>query len=308
MNSALSKKMTHPVNLPSALNKTLTGIRVLSLALNLPGPAALMRLGAMGARCTKFEPASGDPMSSYQPQAYEAMHTGVKLVQADLKTQTGQKKLHALLKQTDVLITSFRPSALRKLGIDGKSLLKQYPSLIMLAILGAPGDRAEEPGHDLTYMADCDLVPGLELPASLFADMGGSLLTTEAILQALLLRQKPGRQQGKGLYLEVALSDAAAYLGLPRFWGLTAAKGSVGGAHAGYQIYPCKNGRVALAALEPHFAARLCAEAGIIEKPTHAFMMSKQARQPIANWCASKTRQQLEKIGVAKDIPLHTMP
>ena len=99
----------------------LRGIRVLTLALNLPGPAAVMRLKAMGATCTKFEPlagdgGSGDPMSRYRPQAYEHMHLGTKVVAADLKAPSGQKKLHALLQKTDVLITSFRPSALKKLG------------------------------------------------------------------------------------------------------------------------------------------------------------------------------------------------
>ena len=81
--------------------KPLRGVRVLSLALNLPGPAALMRLHQMGARCTKLEGPAGDPMGHYKPQAYSEMHAGIKLVKADLKTEAGQKKLHALLAQTD---------------------------------------------------------------------------------------------------------------------------------------------------------------------------------------------------------------
>ena len=136
----------------------LRGIRVLTLALNLPGPAAVMRLKAMGATCTKFEPlagdgGSGDPMSRYRPQAYEHMHLGTKVVAADLKAPSGQKKLHALLQKTDVLITSFRPSALKKLGLDPTTLARIYPSLVQVSIVGAPGALAEEPGHDLTYMA-----------------------------------------------------------------------------------------------------------------------------------------------------------
>lgn len=97
--------------------KPLRGLRVLSLALNLPGPAALMRLRVMGAQCTKLEPlaadgGSADPMARYRPNAYQQMHRGVRLVSADLKQASGQKKLHALLAQTDVLITSFRPLSL----------------------------------------------------------------------------------------------------------------------------------------------------------------------------------------------------
>lgn len=300
----------------NVIPNALKGVRVLSLALNLPGPAAIMRLKAMGAQCTKLEPlapqgAPGglptDPMGQYKPAAYATMHDGVKVVQADLKSPAGQKKLHQILARTDVLVTSFRPSALRKLGVDGASLLKRYPGLVMVAIVGAPGMRAEEPGHDLTYMADQGLVPSLELPPSLFADMGGSLLTSEAVLQALLLRQRPGRAAGKGHYIEIALSDAAGYLGLPHHWGLTTADGSVGGAHAGYRVYRCKDGRAAVAALEPHFAARLCEAAGIQGDATRKLMHASKTHEAMASFFAAHTRRQLDKLAMDKDIPIHTM-
>ena len=75
--------------------KPLKGTRILSIALNLPGPAALMRLKAMGAACTKLEGPSGDPMGHYAPAAYAQLHAGVKLLKADLKSAQGQAKLHA---------------------------------------------------------------------------------------------------------------------------------------------------------------------------------------------------------------------
>ncbi|MGA8786830.1 MAG: CoA transferase, partial [Polaromonas sp.] len=237
----------------------LKGVRILSLALNLPGPAALMRCRQMGATCLKLEPPAGDPMGQYNEQAYAQLHAGVKLLSGDLKTEAGQKLLHRELAKADLLLTSFRPSALVKLGLTWKALHKRHPHLSQIAIVGAPGERAEEPGHDLTYLAENDLVTGLDLPATLYADMGGSLMTSEAVLQAVMHQ----RSKGKGVYLEVALSSAAGYLALPRTWGLTQAGAAVGGGHAGYRVYPCKDGRVALAALEPHFAASLCAVAGI---------------------------------------------
>ena len=291
----------------------LKGVRVLTLALNLPGPAAVMRLQAMGARCTKLEPlapagmGTADPMGIYKPAAYEAMHKGMKVVQADLKSDRGQAALHKQLAQTDVLITSFRPSALIKLGLGWNALHKRYPALCVVSIVGAPGERAEEAGHDLTYQADSGLVNGLEMPASLYADMGGSLFTTEAVLQALLLRQRPGRAQGKGVFHEVALSDASAYLALPRTWGLTVPSGDVGGAHAGYKVYPCKNGRVAVAALEPHFAARLCEAAGL-GKEAAKRMHERSTHEGVAQFLATQTRAQLDKLASSKDIPLHTLP
>ncbi len=282
--------------------KALKGVRVLSLSLNLPGPAALMRCKAMGATCVKLEPPSGDPMGLYNPNAYAQLHTSVRIAKADLKTYLGQRALHRELAKTDVLLTSFRPSALKKLGLVWKDLRQQYPQLSLVAIVGAPGIRAEEPGHDLTYMAENDLISGLELPASLYADMGGSLMATEAVLQAVLTQ----RSKGAGVQIEVALSEAAAYIGLPRTWGLTKPGAAVGGGHAGYKVYACKDGRVAVAALEPHFAASLCALAGV-NMVSLKTMFSPKTHEGVSAWIASKTRKQLDVLAAQHDIPLHTL-
>ncbi len=289
----------------------LKGVRVLSLSLNLPGPAALMRCRQMGASCVKLEPpppagaapgTSGDPMGMYNRPAYQALHQGVRLGVADLKTEKGQKTLHRELAKADVLLSSFRPSALRKLGLDWKVLHRLYPGLSQVAIVGAPGARAEEPGHDLTYLAENNLVNGLDLPATLYADMGGSLMAAEAVLKAVLLQG----QKGKGRYIEVALSDAAAYLALPRTWGLTLPGAAIGGAHAGYRVYPCKDGRVAVAALEPHFAKALCAAAGV-PFANLLTMLSPATHQLIADYLLTLTRQALDALAIEKDIPLYTL-
>lgn len=287
--------------MPNSSNpiRPLQGVRILSLALNLPGPAALMRCHDMGARCVKLEPPSRDPMAQYAHKAYDAMHQGVRIVTADLKTDAGQRVLQRELAKTDVLLTSFRPSALTKLGLDWKSLHKAYPNLSMVAVVGATGVRAEEPGHDLTYLAENDLITGLDLPPTLYADMGGSLMVSEAVLQARLQQL----QKGKSVRLEVALSDAAAYLGLPRHWGLTTAGATVGGGHAGYRVYACKDGRVAVAALEPHFAKALAVAAGLVD----ADMQAPATHAALTKFFASKTRKQLDTLGAAKDIPLHTL-
>jgi len=294
----------------------LKGVRILSLALNLPGPAALMRCRQMGARCVKLEAptreatakpqvagASSDPMALYNRTAFDAMHEGVRTVQADLKTARGQKALHRELAKSDVLITSFRPSALKKLGLQWSVLRKRYPRLSLVEIVGAPGARAEEPGHDLTYLAENGLVPGLELPATLYADMGGSLMACEAVLQARLHQL----QKGRGIRIEVALSEAARYLALPRTWGLTRPDGAVGGAHAGYQIYQCEDGRVALAALEPHFARRIADAAGVASDAIGS-MLLPSVHQAIARFMATQTRSELDALALAEDIPLLTLP
>jgi alpha-methylacyl-CoA racemase len=284
----------------------LKGVRVLSLALNLPGPAALMRCQQMGATCVKLEPPAnptapkgtpGDPMGLYNRTAYDTLHAGMRIANVDLKSEKGQKALHRELAKTDVLLTSFRPSALQKLGLEWKTLHTLYPTLSLVAIFGAPGARAEEPGHDLTYLAENNLVGGLDLPPTLYADMGGSLMASEAVLKARLHQL----QKGKGARFEIALSDAAAYLALPRTWGLTKPGAAVGGGHAGYRVYPCKDGRVAVAALEPHFAAVGLKVSNIMA------MFAPETHAAIASFLLSQTRVQLDRLAVEKDIPLHTL-
>jgi crotonobetainyl-CoA:carnitine CoA-transferase CaiB-like acyl-CoA transferase len=288
----------------------LQGTRILSLALNLPGPAALMRCRQMGATCIKLEPPAGDPMAQYMPKAYAQLHEGVKVLTADLKTEAGQKIAHQELGKADVLLTSFRPTALAKLGLEWKKLHTMYPSLCQVAIVGGPGEQAEEPGHDLTYLAANGLVPGVELPATLYADMSGSLMASEAVLQAALQQAEryagSGDTHSRGVYLEVALSEAAAYTALPREWGLTQPTGAVGGAHAGYRVYACRDGRVAVAALEPHFAAALCEAAGVDGARPRA-MFTRETHEAIARFMTAHTCEQLDRLARAKDIPLHTM-
>ena len=290
-----------PITAPAFL--PLSGVRILSLALNLPGPAALMRCRRMGADCIKLEPPGGDPMQQYNPAAYAELHEGIALRVADLKTEAGQQALHRQLAEADVLITSFRPSALARLGLTWPALHRQHPRLSQVAIVGGPGERAEEAGHDLTYLAQSGLVNGLDLPATLYADMGGSLMASEAVLQAVLHQ----RGRGEGVFLDIALASAADYLALPRAWGLTQPGATIGGGHAGYRVYRCRDGRVALAALEPHFALRLCAAAGIQAQDGMQAMLEPATHEAVAAFLLARTRRELEALAVEKDIPLHTM-
>jgi alpha-methylacyl-CoA racemase len=291
-------------------SNALQGLRILSLALNLPGPAALTRCHRMGAACSKLEPPAGDPMGLYNRPAYAELHEGVTVLKADLKSEDGQRLLHEQLAATDVLLTSFRPSALTKLGLAWETLHARYPALNQVAIVGSPGARADEPGHDLTYLAENGLVPGLELPATLYADMGGSLMASEAVLQAALQQAEryagTGETHPPGRYLEVALADAAGYLALPRQWGLTQPQGAVGGAHAGYRVYACRDGRVAVAALEPHFAAALCAAAGVPQADMRA-MFAPATHQAIAAFMSTRSCAELNRLAAENDIPLHTL-
>ncbi len=281
--------------------KPLRGIRILSLALNLPGPAAVMRLKALGASCTKVESPAGDPMNGYSKPAYAQMHEGVKIVSADLKTELGLARLHKLLAKTDVLLTSFRPSALARLGFSWKQLHKAHPHLNLVSIVGDTA-APEVPGHDLTYMAEQGLVTGLDLPPTLFADMGGSLLAVEAVLAAVIQQKTTGRSSNQ----VVGLAQATQYLALPRHWGLTTPEGLIGGAHPFYQVMPCKDGRVAMAALEPHFASRLAAMVGHpLQAPTD--VLKTALKKKALAFMKRHSCAELQKLAQLHDLPLHTL-
>ncbi len=281
--------------------KPLRGTRILSLALNLPGPAALMRLKALGASCTKLESPAGDPMLAYAKSAYKQMHEGVKIVTADLKIERGMARLHKLLERTDILLTSFRPSALARLGIVWKALHKAHPHLNLVSIVGDTA-APEVPGHDLTYMAEHDLIQGLNLPPTLFADMGGSLLAVEAVLAAVIQQRSTGRSSHR----TVGLSQAAQYLALPRHWKLTTPDGIIGGAHAFYQVMPCKDGRVAIAALEPHFAKRL---AELVKLPlSNPRDVNHEAfKKKLLSFMKTRFCSELETLAQQHDLPIYAM-
>ena len=280
----------------------LLGVRIVSLALNLPGPAALARLRALGARCTKIEPPAGDPMRGYCETAYAQMQRGVRTVTLDLKTPAGQRRLQRLLSAADVLLTSFRPSALAKLGLDVATLQARHPRLCIVRIFGAAGARAEEAGHDLTYQAEAGLIQGDVLPPSLLADMAGALLASEAVLASLLQRAATGR----GAVCDVALADAAAWLAQPRAWGLTAPGGLLGGGHAGYRIFRCADGRVAVAALEPHFVQRLGELVGL-GALTPAQCLESATATTLSTWFAGRTRAELDTLARQHDLPWVTL-
>jgi alpha-methylacyl-CoA racemase len=289
----------------------LQGIRILSLALNLPGPAALMRCQQMGASCSKLEPiapsslASADPMQHYSPDAYAQLHQGVTLLQANLKTPEGQTLLHTQLACTDVLLTSFRPSALDKLGLTWEQLHAQHPQLCMVRIYGSTQPAsAEHAGHDLTYQAQAGLLKNGQMPTSLLADMAGATMASEAILQTLLLRA----QSGGGHCHDIGLEQAAHWLALPIQWGMTTANGDVGGAHAGYRMYRCTDGWVAIAALEPHFAKRLCQAAGMTEATGSVQdMRNPDVHSQLETWLQRHSCAEISAIAAQSDIPLQAI-
>jgi alpha-methylacyl-CoA racemase len=253
-----------------------------SLAQNLPGPLALARLVSEGASAIKVEPPGGDPMASFSPLWYVELHRDVRVRRIDLKTAKGAAQLDGLLARADLLLASQRPAALDRLGLDAPSVLKRHPHLRWLNIVG-DGANPERPGHDLTYQAAAGLV-GSNMPRTLLADLFGA---ERAVITALLLLRVPGPAVAT-----VGLRDALDTAVMPLRLGLTTPDGHLGGALPTYRVYETRRGHIAVAALEPHFRARLYDALGI----PHGDALDEVMR--------TKTAVQWERWARRRDLPV----
>jgi crotonobetainyl-CoA:carnitine CoA-transferase CaiB-like acyl-CoA transferase len=258
----------------------LAGTRVLDLTRLLPGPYATLVLADLGADVVKVEdPRGGDPLREVAPgpdgPAFQALNRNKRSLALDLRAPGGAEVLVRLARSADVLVESFRPGVLDRLGCGHERLRAASPRLVVCAITGygQEGPYRDLAGHDLDYCAISGAL-ALNGPAERplpfgvpVADLaGGAWPAVAAILAALVRRATTG----EGGVADVSMTDGAlATLTLPL--ALAAARGVAparereplnGGAPC-YRVYRAKDGRfVALAALEDRFFARFCAAVG----------------------------------------------
>jgi len=236
--------------------RLLQDVRIVNLGLNTPGPIAAARFVKLGAAVTKIEPPSGDPLKEFARPWYEELCAGQTVLSLDLKKEAGRAAMEHHLSSADLLLASFRPSALARLGLDWRSLQSRHPRLSFTGIIGYPHPNEERSGHDLTYLSDTGLLSPPQLPSSLYVDLAGAERAVTLSL-ALLLNSF---RTGKAGCAWVSLHECAWELAAPRRAGLTTLNGSLGGNSPFYSMYPASDGWIAVAALEPHFASRLLSE------------------------------------------------
>lgn len=228
-------------------------LRVLAPVTNIPGPLAAAGLLRDGARVVKVEPPQGDPLQAAAPDWYATITGGMEVVRLDLRGEAQRERLHALVAENDLLITAMRRAALERLGLEWPQLHARYPGLCHVAIFGEAAPHDDRPGHDLTYQAQAGLLQPPYLPRSVFADLLSAERAVAAAYRALLERA----HTGSGVRVDISIAAGAAHLADPLRCGLTSAGGPLGGAYALYGLYESRDGWIALAALEPHFQARL---------------------------------------------------
>lgn len=256
----------------------LKGLKVLDLTRLLPGPFCSMVMADYGAQILKIEaPGAGDYLRSWSPQVdgvsafFLAVNRNKSSMTLNLKEKEGQELFKKLILDYDVVLESFRPGVMERLGCSYKELSAIKPSLIYCAIsgYGQSGPESLKAGHDLNYMAESGVLnttSGREISAISgiqVADVaGGALYAVSAVLAAYIKVLKGG----KGACLDISMTDGlvsmlpllSAYhyaLGLEPGPDTTMFNGQL----ACYHIYRTKDGReIALGALEKKFWHNFC--------------------------------------------------
>lgn len=255
----------------------LNGFRILDLSQYIPGPYAGQILADLGAEVIKVEAPAGDPMRKIGPldsdgvsAFYKQINAGKTVTVVDLKSEGGKAALTRLVALADVMVESFRPGVLGRLGFGSAALKSINPALIHVALsgFGQSGPYANRAGHDINYMALGGGLAGSgtqERPVIAFpptADFAGGMQTALAAIAALLRRLRTGQ----GASIDVSLAETVlAWQGLS----LTAASrpgyqpqrgaGLLSGGAACYQIYQTADARfITLGALEEKFWANFC--------------------------------------------------
>jgi crotonobetainyl-CoA:carnitine CoA-transferase CaiB-like acyl-CoA transferase len=241
----------------------LHGIRVLDLSRLFPGPYASLVLSDLGADVVKVEdPDPGDYLREISPGMFAALNRGKRSVVLDLKSAEGAAQLRRLCVAADVLIESFRPGVLERLGFP--DLLADPGRLVICRIsgYGQSGPWRDRAGHDIGYVAVAGVIArNGGVPAVQLADFfGGAQGAVIGVLAALVERARTGR----GRVVDVALAQGSTGLLVPHLGELPdAPQNMLDGSRPCYRVYACRGGgRYALGALEPKFWQRFCDAVG----------------------------------------------
>jgi alpha-methylacyl-CoA racemase len=253
----------------------LVGLRVLDLSRLLPGGFCSLLLADFGADVIKVEDTGmGDYVRADEP-SFHALNRGKRSVRIDLKNAAGRDAFLRLVRTTDVVLESFRPGVMDRLGVGYARLREENPRLVYCAItgFGQDGPYAQRAGHDMNYLALTGLLgltgepdgPPIQA-AGQIADLGGgALMAAFGILAALRARER----SGEGQFVDVSMTDgalswlamvAARYLAdgrLPR-----RGEDQLAGGLICYRPYRCADGWVTLGALEPKFWRAWCEGVG----------------------------------------------
>ncbi len=253
----------------------LSGLRVLDLTRNLPGPFATRMLADLGATIVKVEPPEGDPARPLGG-LFDALNHGKECRRIDFKNADDLAQLRGWVAASDVIVDSFRPGVMQALGLDYATLSALNPKLVAVSITGygQQGPWAAKAGHDVNFMAMSGVLDQVRAPTGEVAlsnvqwgDIaGGSSMACIAILAAVFEAQRAG----KGRALDVSMAHGLfAHMVMPRATGPLvksmlgrwpgAGEDMLNGALPCYNLYATQDGRtLAVGALEYKFWKLAC--------------------------------------------------
>jgi alpha-methylacyl-CoA racemase len=276
----------------------LEGIRVLDLSRLLPGGFCSLLLADFGADVLKVEDTGMGDYIRWSPPYYDGTHDSAKSalflslnrnkrsIRIDLKSEQGREVLLRLVREYDVVLESFRPGVLDRLGVGYERMREENPGIVYCAIsgYGQTGPKRDASGHDMNYLGLVGLLGltgergggvggGPIQAAGQIADLGGgALMAAFGILAAL--RERDG--SGEGQLVDVSMADGAlswlAMVAAGYFAdGTVPHRGDLplAGSLVCYRPYECADGWVTLGALEPKFWQAWCRGVGredLIEK------------------------------------------
>lgn len=301
----------------------LQGLRVLDLSRLLPGPFATQLLVDLGAEVIKIEdPQGGDYLRHMPPQlddgtcvVFHALNRGKKSVALDLKDAASRDRFLALAQTADVVVESFRPGVLDKLGLAPARLLELNPRLIVCSISGYGQDEGSHrlrAGHDVNYLARAGALgmmkePGL-LPVQVADLAGGALPAALQICAALVGRARTGQ----GALIDVSMTHNVHGLLTSSLARKAAVPDELGGGRdllvgrvPCYGVYPCRDGFIAVGALEPKFWQGLCAALEMPELADRGMdegAAGDEVRALLAAKLATKTRAEWDALLARHDV------
>ena len=259
----------------------LSGILVADFSRVLAGPLASQTLADLGADVVKIErPDGGDDTRQWGPPFvdegstyYLGLNRGKRSLTLDLRDEADKQLAHELCRRADVIIESFRPGTMERLGF-GWEVVRQYnPRVIYTSIsaFGSGDEGAALPGYDLLvqamsgYMSITGAADGpATRPGTALIDLTTGLYAATGTLAALRERE----QSGEGQHLEVALLDSAFAMllnvgsGFLNTGDLPVRSGNAHPSIAPYQTIPTATDDLALAVGNDALFARLCEELG----------------------------------------------
>ena len=239
-------------------------VRVLDLTRLYPGGIATRILLDLGFEVIKVEDTIvGDYLRNISPMLFKMLNAGKKSISLNLKTQEGREIFYRLTSKSDVILESFRPGIMDRLGIGYKALKKLNPRLVYCSIngYGSKGPYSQLPGHDINYISvsghlDPDLYPREPcVPAVQVADVGSALLCVIGILEHLW--------RGIGGRIEIPMVEAALLFNTLNIAVKTEGRDPVlTGKYPFYNVYKCRDGYITIGALEGKFWENLCRALG----------------------------------------------